>query len=225
MMPWLEGPRAPTPFEDVVAFHRAMRLVVRARPTVLPPEDWTRRVRLILEELAEVAEAQAAGDLPAFADGIADLVWVALGTGVEAGLPFDRIWAEVRRANMAKAGGTLDASGKLLKPAGWTPPDVAGVLRDAVAVSSADALSPRAVDDARGVDPLAGASAAAGASPPRWRAGTKVGRTLYRDGVLVGLMDTPELAARVAEAMNLFGKCPCCGRWPCACARDEEARA
>lgn len=35
-----------------------------------------------------------------------------------------------------------------------------------------------------------------------WRAGRKVGRTLYRDDVLVGVMDTPELAAQVVEALN-----------------------
>ena len=35
-----------------------------------------------------------------------------------------------------------------------------------------------------------------------WRVGRKVGRTLYRDEQLVGLMDTPELAAEVVEAMN-----------------------
>jgi predicted HAD superfamily Cof-like phosphohydrolase len=105
-----------------------MRLVVRDRPIVLPHADWSRRVRLILEELAEVAEAQAGGDLEGFADGLVDLAWVTIGSAVEAGIPFDAVWAEVRRANMAKAGGTLDASGKLQKPAGWSPPDVKAVL-------------------------------------------------------------------------------------------------
>jgi hypothetical protein len=36
---------------------------------------------------------------------------------------------------------------------------------------------------------------------PRWRTGRKVGRTLYLDGVLVGLMDTRELAAQVVAAL------------------------
>ena len=35
-----------------------------------------------------------------------------------------------------------------------------------------------------------------------WRVGAKLGRTLYRDGVLVGLLDTSELAAEVVAAMN-----------------------
>lgn len=37
---------------------------------------------------------------------------------------------------------------------------------------------------------------------PEWRVGRKVGRTLYRHGQLVGLMDTRELAAAVVEALN-----------------------
>jgi hypothetical protein len=35
-----------------------------------------------------------------------------------------------------------------------------------------------------------------------WRPGRKVGRTLYHDGKLVGLVDTPELAAGICDAMN-----------------------
>lgn len=35
-----------------------------------------------------------------------------------------------------------------------------------------------------------------------WRIGTKLGRTLYRDEVLVGMVDTPEIAATIVDAMN-----------------------
>lgn len=124
---------APSAFRDVLRFHRLCRLQVGAldEPAILTGEAWARRVRLILEELAEVAEAHAARDMPEFADGLVDLVWVVLGTAVEAGVPFDACWAEVRRANMDKAGGKLDASGKLLKPPGWRAPDIAAVLQAA----------------------------------------------------------------------------------------------
>jgi hypothetical protein len=43
-----------------------------------------------------------------------------------------------------------------------------------------------------------------------WRAGRSVGRTIYihqgddEEGRLVGLMDTPELAATVIEAVNAW---------------------
>jgi hypothetical protein len=35
-----------------------------------------------------------------------------------------------------------------------------------------------------------------------WRVGRKLGRTLYRDDVVVGMVDTPEIAAAIIEAMN-----------------------
>lgn len=35
-----------------------------------------------------------------------------------------------------------------------------------------------------------------------WRVGRKLGRTLYRDDACVGMVDTPELAAQIAAAMN-----------------------
>ena len=37
---------------------------------------------------------------------------------------------------------------------------------------------------------------------PVWRVGRKVGRTLYRHGQLVGMVDTREMAATICEAMN-----------------------
>lgn len=37
---------------------------------------------------------------------------------------------------------------------------------------------------------------------PRWRVGTKLGRTLYRDDQCVGMVDTRELAAEIVAAMN-----------------------
>jgi hypothetical protein len=49
---------------------------------------------------------------------------------------------------------------------------------------------------------------------PRWRQGRKVGRTLYVDDVLVGLVDTPELAREIVEAMNRVRRCVDCGGDP-----------
>jgi hypothetical protein len=36
----------------------------------------------------------------------------------------------------------------------------------------------------------------------RWRVGRKLGRTLYRDDVCVGMVDSPEIAAEIVAAMN-----------------------
>lgn len=40
------------------------------------------------------------------------------------------------------------------------------------------------------------------ATSGNWRVGRKLGRTLYRDDICVGMVDNPELAAEIVEAMN-----------------------
>ncbi|MGA7949695.1 MAG: hypothetical protein WCA45_05990 [Thiobacillaceae bacterium] len=37
---------------------------------------------------------------------------------------------------------------------------------------------------------------------PQWRVGRKVGRTIYYNDGLVGMMDTPKLAEQVVAALN-----------------------
>ena len=115
-------------FEDVKTFHQELHLPISEVPILFDSLDWVNRIRLISEEWAETVKAYALDDLEGFADGLVDLTWVVLGTAVEAGLPFDELWAEVRQANMNKKGGKLDASGKLLKPDGWKPPNIKRIM-------------------------------------------------------------------------------------------------
>lgn len=101
------------------------------------------RARLILEEALEVVEAlgfsaivsashnvyltrvRRDADWPMVARELADLVYVALGTAVEAGFELGPFFHEVHRANMAKiAGRRTREDGKILKPEGWEPPRV-----------------------------------------------------------------------------------------------------
>ena len=37
---------------------------------------------------------------------------------------------------------------------------------------------------------------------PRWRVGRRLGRTIYLDGLLVGLVDSEHLAQRIVDACN-----------------------
>lgn len=82
------------------------------------------REKLIREEAQETCDAILAGDMIGIADGIADLLYVAIGTAVEYGIDIEPIFDEVHRANMAKVGGATRADGKTLKPEGWKPPRI-----------------------------------------------------------------------------------------------------
>lgn len=118
--------------EDVAAFHRATGLPVVTTPTY-HPERVDLRVSLLLEEAQETCAAMIAGDMDEIADGIADTIYVAIGAALEFGIPLERVWAEVQRSNMAKVDPVTGKvvrreDGKILKPEGWTAPDIAGVL-------------------------------------------------------------------------------------------------
>lgn len=67
-------------------------------------------------------------DWPAMIDAIVDVGVVDLGAAVSMGVDLDPFWDEVQRANADKVNGELREDGKRLKPAGWTPPDILGVL-------------------------------------------------------------------------------------------------
>jgi predicted HAD superfamily Cof-like phosphohydrolase len=146
-------------FDDVGAFHEKFGLPASRDPVPphpLDPDVFLYRFKFMLEELAEFAQARGAeawsgrikelmatlvveevdpegGDagLADGADALADLVYVALGTAHMMRLPFDQVWAEVQRANMAKerASSARDKRSKrghaldVVKPDGWRGPD------------------------------------------------------------------------------------------------------
>lgn len=88
---------------------------------------WIDSFAVAMSRLLEHAQFEV--DLPAVADALADIDYVVEGTRLEFGIHGPPIAALVHAANMAKAGGPVDAHGKHGKPAGWTPPDIAGELR------------------------------------------------------------------------------------------------
>jgi predicted HAD superfamily Cof-like phosphohydrolase len=136
--------------DQVVEFHKVMNQPILPTPQV-PPEDRIRlRVALITEEFFETLDsilvldgaeeyakevikaacknARISVNIPGLADEMADLDYVVEGTRLEFGIDGGPIAAEVQRANMAKASGPVAENGKRLKPEGWTPPDIVGVL-------------------------------------------------------------------------------------------------
>jgi predicted HAD superfamily Cof-like phosphohydrolase len=70
-------------------------------------------------------------------DALIDLVYVALGTALLMGYPWPAGWQLVQRANMMKVRAARDGSDSarnsgwdVVKPPGWTPPDIEGLLAD-----------------------------------------------------------------------------------------------
>lgn len=99
---------------------------------LIDPECVSYRELLAAKEMAKNAIRQGAikVDLPKAVDALADCDYVNEGGrqafGIYDGTP---IADEVQRANISKVGGPKDpVTGKQLKPKGWTPPDIDGVL-------------------------------------------------------------------------------------------------
>lgn len=146
-------------FEDVGVFHEKFGLDTSKRDTTprrLNTSLSSFRIKFLEEELREYKDATAADDLPAAADALVDLVYVALGTAHMHGLPWPALFNEVQRANMTKMRaadhifqvGGPDANGPcatctrprnehsargssydVVKPHGWRAPEIAEVLK------------------------------------------------------------------------------------------------
>ena len=91
-------------------------------------------MKLIQEEYEELMEAYRNNDLVEIADACADLKWVIEGLEHTLELPQQDIWNEVARSNLSKISSTgkvlKRADGKVLKPEGWSPPDIKKILED-----------------------------------------------------------------------------------------------
>lgn len=89
-------------------------------------------LNLITEEYLELLYAFEHRDIVEIADACADLKWVIEGLEHTLDLPQQQIWDEVARSNLSKISedGTVlrREDGKILKPEGWTEPDIATIL-------------------------------------------------------------------------------------------------
>jgi predicted HAD superfamily Cof-like phosphohydrolase len=114
----------------VLEFHQQFDIHVASVPTL--PDEATEclRIRLIQEEFDELQEALHQKELPNIAKELADLLYVVYGTAVSYGIDMEPVFHEVQRSNMSKVGGYKREDGKWVKPATYSPANIAPILED-----------------------------------------------------------------------------------------------
>ena len=124
-------------FQDVADFHqRIVEWAPAESPSLINPAFIFERFKFMQEELDEFVTAGFQGDITGAADGLADIIYVAVGTMYLMGLPSQEIWNAVHEANMRKVrgqtkrGNAYDAA----KPEGWVGPEtkIAAAILDAI---------------------------------------------------------------------------------------------
>lgn len=127
----------PDVFQDVADFHkRIIGQLPEPTPSLVSPAFVFERFKFMQEELDEYVTDAFNGDMVKAADGLADLIYVAVGTMYLMGLPGPEIWNAVHSANMRKVrgmtkrGNAFDAA----KPEGWVgpEPEIARAIGDAI---------------------------------------------------------------------------------------------
>lgn len=124
-----------TAIQDVADFHIACDQPVRGVPHICAPGEVELRKNLINEEVNnELLPAMDRGDLVEIADALADIIYVVIGTAHHYGIPLEAVWNEVQRSNMTKPDPETGKvkkreDGKILKGPGFSPADVARILR------------------------------------------------------------------------------------------------
>lgn len=118
------------PFRDQEKFMRACDQTV----DIFNENQYKLYINLIEEEFKELKEAIAAGDVVEQLDALEDILVVTIGAIHSAGMDGEGGWKEVMRTNFAKIDRDTGKvrkreDGKVLKPLGWTPPDLKPFVR------------------------------------------------------------------------------------------------
>ena len=119
------------PFRDQEKFMKACDQTVDG----FNEEQYKLYTNLIEEEFKELKDAIAAGDLIEQLDALEDILVVTIGAIHSAGMDGEGGWKEVMRTNFAKIDRETGKvrkreDGKVLKPVGWTAPDLKPFLNN-----------------------------------------------------------------------------------------------
>lgn len=136
-------------FDNVGQFHEKFGLpIAGGSPTTISDDAALFRLKFMLEELIEIADGYGyhltgdfvkvdeQQDLPKIADGLVDLVYVALGTAHLHSFPWSALFKEVQRANLSKERATHDGDKRstrahqldVVKTKDFQPPNIVEVL-------------------------------------------------------------------------------------------------
>lgn len=124
--------------KNLLEFQKAFNCPWDKNPTTLPEDEWKLRGALAQEELEEYKTACINENHLEILDSLVDQAYILFGTVVAHGLQdvFEAAFEEVHRSNMAKlvdgkplingvnAHDDTRPQGKVLKPEGWTPPNL-----------------------------------------------------------------------------------------------------
>jgi len=118
------------PFRDQEKFMRACDQKVDAYAI----SQYKMYLNLIEEEHTELKEAMAADDLTEQLDALIDILVVTIGAIHSAGFDGEGAWKEVMKTNFAKIDKETGKvrkreDGKVLKPIGWTAPELKQFLK------------------------------------------------------------------------------------------------
>jgi len=130
--------------EGVRVFHETYGLPVKDQPDLADEKTNQLRINLLQEELDELKEALANGDVVEALDALTDLQYVLDGAYLSLGLHEIKhtAFAEVQRSNMSKLGADgkpirRPEDGKILKGPNFTPPDLKTVVEEWLLVQEA----------------------------------------------------------------------------------------
>ena len=118
------------PFRDQEKFMRACEQTVDQDDL----DQFMMYVKLITEEVTELGEALTKADDVEVLDALIDILVVTIGAVHSMGADVDGAWKEVMGTNFAKIDRVTGKvrkreDGKVLKPVGWTPPELKQFLK------------------------------------------------------------------------------------------------
>lgn len=117
---------------QVRQFNHVYKVPTSSKPRLPEPQEGVRLFNLIIEELEELKEAIAKGDIVETADALADILYVTAQQAVTLGFPVEALLREVQRSNMSKLGEDGEPifreDGKVLKGPNFSEPDLKSIL-------------------------------------------------------------------------------------------------